>query len=173
MPDNPFSPRSQSSSSCSVTPALVPCLFGHRRVGAHRIPQHPTSLAHFFACPRRVDSFADSFFSSRCPRKQNLRFVHHNLHTITHIAAYMLCFAQPIPSLTPFHALSLTLVNSARLLRSLKLKRRKAPSQRPRGGQSELFLPICSLAKTGERESRLRTLMLGSVSGSPLPMISI
>lgn len=173
MLDNPFCPRSQSSSSCSVTPALVPCLFGHRRVGAHRVPQHPTSLAHFFACPRRVESFANSFFSSRCPRKQNPRFVHHNLHTRMHIAAYMLCFTQSIPSFTLSHALLLILVNSARLLKNPKRKLRKAPSQRPRGGQSELFLLICSLAKTGERESKLRTLMLDSVSGSPLPMISI
>lgn len=63
MPGNPFCPRrSQSSSSCPVTPALAPCLFGHRRVDAHRVLQHSTSFAHFFACSRRVESFINSFF---------------------------------------------------------------------------------------------------------------
>lgn len=107
------------------------------------------------------------FFSSRCPRTLNPRFVHHNLSTIhPYSRIYALFYSNPCPPLLFFHTSLLTLVNSVRLLRNPKPKLPKAPSQRPRGAQSELFLPICSSAKIGERESRLRTPTLGSVSSS-------
>ena len=172
IPNDPFCPRrSQSSPSCSGTPAPVPYLFGHRRVGAHRVPQHSTSLAHFFTCPRRVESFTNSFFFfSRCPRKLNPRFVHHTWPTVQpYSRIYAIFYFNPCLPFTGFRTLLLTLVDSARLLRNPKPKLPKAPSQRPRGGQNELFLPTCSSAKIGEKESRPRTPTLGSVSGFPLP----
>lgn len=171
MLGNPFClRRSQSSALCPVTPrwcrvclvtdASTRTVFHNAPLDLHTFSRVHDVLNHLLTRP----------LPSRCPRKLNPRFVH---HTLSYIAAYMLCPASNHPfGYLFFNALLLTLVDSVRLLRNPKAKLRKAPSQNLRGGQSELFLLICSSAKIGERESRLRTLMLGLVSGSCYRVIS-